>query len=92
MKPTFINWLLTEHKTGKFKIALSIIGVIAIFILHPDLKVELEYGLSPIAYHLIHLILITFSIAIVYQPYTIYKRLERLKWWERDEEGRSKFK
>jgi len=92
MKPNYITWLLNDHKNGKIKILLSATGIFALVYFHNSMKEELNYGLAPLAYYMFHLILIGFSVGMAYQPYNIYKKLERMKWWERDEKDRSKFK
>jgi len=84
MKPNYFTWLLNDHKHGKIKIILPIVGLFIMFYFQESMKEELNHGLAPLAYYMYYLILIGFSVGMIYQPYNIYKKLERMDWWDRD--------
>ncbi len=75
----YLIWLLTEHKTGRIKSLLFLIGIAHCIAFTDDLVDEFIIGDMPLLVLVIGLIaMYGFTIGIAYQPYTIYKRLKRL--------------
>ena len=82
--PTYLNWLLTEHKRGKVKLALMIYGIIQAIYATPLVYNEWYYGHMPILPLIASYIAIYgFVIGIALQPFLIYKKLVKLDWWNR---------
>ena len=80
--PTYFQWLLKEHKFGKIKILLFLLGVLQFIIFTDDVFNEWYYGYMPI-WPLIftYIAMYGFTIAIAYQPFNIYKKLVRLDFF-----------
>lgn len=76
----YFNWLLREHKYGKFKFVLFLFGVVQCFLLTEEFYVEYAYYEMPLL-ALIggYLTVYGFTIGIALQPYSIYKRIRRYK-------------
>ena len=70
----YFKWLFEEHKYGKIKFFLFLIGVTQCILLTDDFYYEYYYYDMPL-YPLImgYIALYGFTIGIAYQPYTIYK-------------------
>ena len=74
----YLKWLFTEHKNGKIKVILFILGVIQCFVFTDDILVEyFNYDMPLSILVLAFIAMYGFTIGIAYQPYTIYKRLKK---------------
>lgn len=74
----YFKWLFEEHKYGKIKFFLFLIGVTQCFFLTDDLYREYYYYDMPL-YPLImgYIAMYGFTIGIALQPYLIYKDLKK---------------
>ncbi len=74
---TYLKWLFSEHKRGKIKVFLFLLGVADCIYFTKDLYLEYVYYEMPlIILILAYIAMYGFTIGIMYQPYTIYKRLK----------------
>lgn len=82
-RPTYFNWLLTEHKRGKLKLILTVLGIIQAIYVTPMLIEEYNSGWTPL-FPIIMMFIASygFVIGMALQPFLIYKRLIRLDWWK----------
>jgi hypothetical protein len=81
--PTYLKWLFTEHKTGKLKVLLTIVGIIQSIYITPLLIEEYNYGMPLYPAIMGFVASYGFTIGITLQPYSIYKRLVELDWWNK---------
>jgi len=74
----YFKWLFEEHKYGKIKFLLFLLGVTQCFFLTDNLYYEYYYYDMPL-YPLImgYIALYGFTIGIALQPYFIYKDLKK---------------
>ena len=88
--PTYLQWFFGEHCKGwrgKTKIVAAIYGVFQIVYATPLIMEEYYGGWIPLfPVILVHLTMWGFLLGILYQPYSIYRRLVRTNWFERRED------
>ena len=84
----YISWVFTDHyfknKQGILKFIGTIFGfVMAVYVPGPVIQEYME-GWIPI-WPVIGTFIATygFLIGIILQPYSIYKRLKRMNWWNK---------
>ena len=89
-RPPYLKWVFTDHyfnnKQGVLKFFGTLMGIgMCIYMPGPVLE-EYNGGWIPI-WPVIGSFIATygFLIGIILQPYSIYRRLTRLKWWERSQ-------
>lgn len=89
-RPPYLKWVFTDHyfnnKQGVLKFLGTLMGIVmGIYMPGPVLE-EWNSGFVPI-WPVIGIFIATygFLIGIILQPYSIYRRLTRLKWWERSQ-------
>lgn len=81
-KPTYLKWLFTEHKTGKLKFLLMLIGIVQSCYITPLIIDEYNYGM-PIIFAILGIVAsYGFTIGIAIQPFSIYNRLVKIGWWK----------
>lgn len=71
----YLKWLLLDHKFGKLKFMLFLIGVAQCVFLTDKLYLEYLYGMPLMVLILSYIALYGFTISMALQPYTIYRRL-----------------
>jgi len=82
-KPPYLKWLFSEHKRGKIKILLTLLGILQIIWATPLILEEYNSGYLPLLpVILIHIVMYGFIIGMILQPYLIYVRLINLKFWD----------
>jgi hypothetical protein len=85
--PTYLQWFFKEHiknGRGKLKLIATLYGVFQV-IYFPSFVLEEYYGgwISIIPVILFFLIIWGFLIAILLQPYLIYKKLVKMDWFNK---------
>lgn len=73
----YLEWLLLDHKFGKLKFMLFLLGIAQCALLTDKLYLEYLYGMPLAVLILSYIALYGFTIAIALQPYTIYRRLNK---------------
>ncbi len=73
----YLEWLLLDHKFGKVKFILFLLGVAQCIFFTKPLYLEYQYGMPLMVLILSYIALYGFTISIALQPYTIYRRLFR---------------
>lgn len=86
-KPSYLKWLFTDHYFNNKQGVIKFLGTLmfiffAVAVPGPVLK-EYNGGWIPI-WPVIGSFISVYGglIAILIQPYLIYKRLERINWWK----------
>jgi len=80
--PSYLKWLFTEHKRGKIKVLLTLLGIIQIIWATPQIMEEYNGGYIPLLpVVLVHIAMYGFVIGMIYQPYNIYVKLKNLNFW-----------
>jgi len=79
--PSYFKWLLTEHKRGKLKILLTIIGIIQSIYITPLLIEEYNHGMPLLPLIMGLIASYGFTIGIILQPFSIYKTLIESNWF-----------
>ena len=80
--PSYLNWLLKEHRFGKFKALMLLYGIIQCVIFTDDVFNEWYYGHMPLLPLIAtYIVMYGFVVAIALQPFNIYRRLVKLDWW-----------
>lgn len=73
---SYLEWLLLDHKAGKIKFALFLLGIAQCALLTDDLYQEYIYSDMPLSVLILgYIAMYGFTISIGLQPYTIYRRL-----------------
>ncbi len=86
--PSYLQWVFGDHyfKNGRgfLKIIGTIYGIIQAIYATPIVYDEWYYGHMPI-WPLIgaYIAIYGFLIGITLQPYSIYRKLKRINWWEK---------
>lgn len=87
--PTYIKWLFTDHYFNNKQGMLKFVGTIfafflAVYVPGPVIE-EYNGGWIPI-WPVIGAFISTygFLIAMLLQPYGIYRRLKRISWWDKN--------
>lgn len=74
----YLEWLLLDHKFGKIKFAMFLIGLAQCIFFTVPLFEEYLYSDMPLVVLILgYIALYGFTIGIALQPYTIYKRLNK---------------
>lgn len=87
-EPSYFEWVFTDHyfksKQGILKFIGTIFGFVMAFYMPGPVLEEWNSGWVPI-WPVIGIFIATygFLIGIILQPFLIYKRLKRLKWWDK---------
>ena len=72
----YFKWLLTEHKTGKFKFILFLFGIVQCVLHTDDFYLEYMDGMPLLPLIFGYIALYGFTIGIALQTYFIYKDLK----------------
>ena len=88
--PTYFQWVFGDHyfksKQGILKIIGTLFGFFMAFYVPGPVIQEYSEGWIPIWPVLGTFIAVYgFLIGIILQPYSIYKRLKRMNWWEKSQ-------
>ena len=88
-KPTYVKWLFTDHyfknKQGILKFIATLLAIFMSIAVPGPVLEEYNGGWIPIWPVIGSFISVYgFLIGILLQPYGIYKRLERLNWWNNE--------
>jgi len=85
--PTYLQWFFGEHiknGRGKLKFIATLYGIFQVIYLPQFVLAEYYGGWIPLfPVILIYLTIWGFLIGITLQPYGIYRKLKRMKYWER---------
>ena len=85
--PTYFQWFFGEHCKdwrGKLKVVATLYGIIQIIYATPLIMEEYYGGWIPLfPVILVHLTMWGFLIGIIYQPYSIYRKLIKLDWFKK---------
>lgn len=74
----YLDWLLTEHKYGKIKFILFLLGITQCFLLTEQFYIEYsQYDMPLLPLIGGYVALYGFTIGIALQPYFIYKELKK---------------
>ena len=84
----YLHWVFTDHYfnngRGIFKLIGTIYGIFQIIYATPLIMEEYYGGWIPLfPVILVNLTMWGFLIGIILQPYSIYRRLKRMNWWDR---------
>ena len=83
-KPSYLKWLFTEHKRGKIKVLLTLLGIVQIIWATPQIMEEYNGGHIPLLpVILTFMVMYGFVIGMIYQPFNIYVKLKNQKFWEK---------
>ena len=85
----YIHWVFTDHyfKNGRgvLKLLGTIYGIIQVIYVPSAVMDEYYQGYIPLfPVILMYLTIWGFLLGITLQPYSIYRRLKRMNWWDRE--------
>tara|TARA_B100001769_G_C21495493_1_gene287023 strand:+ start:58 stop:357 length:300 start_codon:yes stop_codon:yes gene_type:complete len=85
----YLQWVFTDHYfnngRGIFKLIGTLWGIIQIIYATPLIMEEYYGGWIPLfPVIVVHLTMWGFLIGITLQPYSIYRKLKRMDWWNRN--------
>ena len=85
--PTYFQWFFGEHCKewrGKTKVIATLYGIFQVIYATPLILDEYYGGWIPLLPVILSFIAIYgFLIGIIYQPYSIYRKLVRMDWFNR---------